>query len=67
MESIIYEHSKAEQQNGYGENIAFSTFDTKREAVESAIRDMYDEIKDYSYENPSYVPPGEQVGHFTQV
>ena len=62
----VYKHSTQDFRRGFGENIAFGGR-TKREAVERAIRSMYDEIEDYSYKNPQYIPPGKQVGHFTQI
>ena len=62
----IYKHSPDDQRPGFGENIAFSNY-SKRQAVEIAIRGMYDEIDDYSYEMPNHVLPGKKVGHFTQV
>ena len=60
-------HSRPDQRKGYGENIAFSTHPSKQKAVEVAVRGFYDEIADYHWSNPTYVSPGKQVGHFTQV
>ena len=62
-----YQHSRPDQRNNHGENIAFSYGTTKEAAVQSAIKMFYDEINFYNYQDPRRVPPGEQVGHFTQV
>ena len=60
-------HSRPDQRNGYGENIAFSTHPSKQKAVEVAVQGFYDEIADYNWSSPTSVPAGKQVGHFTQV
>ena len=60
-------HSRPDQRKGYGENIAYTTHPSKRKAVEVAIEGFYAEIEDYNWSNPTSVPAGKQVGHFTQV
>ena len=63
----VFEHSRPDQRNGYGENIAFSTHPSKQEAVKVAVQGFYDEIADYNWSNPMDVPAGKMIGHFTQV
>ena len=63
----VYKHSKNKQRNGYGENLAWSTWSTKRKAIDVAIKGFYAEKRDYNWGDPRDVPENRKIGHFTQV
>ena len=63
----LLQNSEPHECNSYGENMSVYTGVTKEEAVESAIRGYYEQIHDYSYENPRKIKKGKTVGNFTQV
>ena len=63
-----WKHSKEEERNNYGENLAWNTEESIERAIKFAIDGFYREIRYYNFAEPNTEGPnGEEVMHFTQV
>ena len=64
----VWGHSKEEERNFYGENIAWNTQATIENAIKQAVTEFHREIRYYNYDQPSSVGRNDEtVQHFTQM